>query len=175
MANYVKSYQIKDNLVWTWPGHKSNLLEASHAQRKRNGETSLTTKVYTVDIPRATTPVKYTQWGEVYYSASDSDSEDEPAAAATRTAHRNHPAERIGMDDYGDSEGYSSGEDVYDGHDIGSDDEDENDFPEEGGSDGNEGEGSDIDAGEIAPTIGLPAVAETPAVSDDFHFCRALY
>jgi hypothetical protein len=167
MANYVKSYKIKDKLVWTWPGHKSNLLEASYAQRKRNGETSLITKVYTTDIPPPAPPVKYNQWGEIYYSASESDSEDEPAAATTRTANGNHPAERNGMNEYGDSEGYSSGEDDYDGSDVGSNNEDEDAFPE--------GEGSDVNEGEAIPADGLPAVAEAPAVSNGFHFYRALY
>jgi len=157
MANYVKSYRLKDELVWTWPGHKSNLLEGSYAQRKRSGETSLATKVYTVDIPPPVPPVKYNQWGEGYCSASESDSEDEPAAAARSTVAGNHPAARNGMDEYGDSEGYSSVEDIYDGSDMGSDDEDEDGFPE--------GEDSDADDGDDIQADG-PAVAAVPAVSD---------
>ena len=75
MSDWLKSYKINEKLVWTLPGHTSNLLEVTHAQRKRAGELNLNTAVHKVNIPAPPPSVKYNQWGEAYVDDEGSDSE----------------------------------------------------------------------------------------------------
>jgi hypothetical protein len=75
MRDWLKSYKINEKLVWTLPGHTSNLLEVTHAQRKRAGELNLKTAVHKVNIPAPPPSVKYNQWGEAYVDDEGSDSE----------------------------------------------------------------------------------------------------
>jgi hypothetical protein len=111
MRDWLKSYKINEKLVWTLPGHTSNLLEVTHAQRKRAGELNLKTAVHKVNIPAPPPSVKYNQWGEAYVDDEGSDSEgseeeDEVmedvngnAAAGTHGYHDDYDSEEDEDDD----------------------------------------------------------------------------